>query len=124
MNNLATDARNRALRSFLQGLGITIGTAVVVSILSALGTAGSWSEFGGVLVGFAFFQSVATSVLSWVMRTVLDPSGIPTPLPPADPGEPDAVVDERGHARAGDGWLLLVSLGLLLAFVLVMIATA
>lgn len=88
---LATDARNRALRTFLQGLAFTIAAAVVVSLLSAVTSAASWGEFGGVLVGFAFFQSIAVSALSWVMRAVLDPAArIPTPLPPADPGEPDA----------------------------------
>lgn len=90
MSRLANDARNRALRTFLQGLGFTVAAAIVVSLLSAIGTATSWSEFGGVLVGFAFFQSVAVAVLSWIMRAVLDPSGVPTPLPPGDPGEPDA----------------------------------
>ncbi len=87
---LAADARNRALRTFLQGLAFTIAAAVVVSLLSAVTSAASWGEFGGVLVGFAFFQSIAVSALSWVMRAVLDPaSSIPTPLPPANPGEPD-----------------------------------
>lgn len=90
MSLLTNDARNRALRTFLQGLGFTVAAALVVSLLSAVGSAASWSEFGGVLVGFAFFQSIAVSVLSWVMRAWLDPSSLPTPLPPADPGEPDA----------------------------------
>lgn len=90
---LKTDARNRAVRTFLQGFGFTVAAALVVSLLTALGSTASWSEFGGVLVGFAFFQSIAVSVLSWVMRTWLDNSAVPTPLPPADPGEPD---DESG----------------------------
>lgn len=94
----ANDARNRALRTFLQGLAFTVAAAVVVSLLSAVTTAASWGEFGGILVGFAFFQSVAVSALSWLMRAVLDPSSVPTPLPPSDPGEPDetADVDEHG----------------------------
>ena len=86
---LSHDARNRALRTFLQGLTFTFAAALVVSLLSAVSSAASWSEFGGVLVGFAFFQSIVVSVLSWVMRAVLDRSSLPTPLPPANPGEPD-----------------------------------
>lgn len=88
---LATDARNRALRTFLQGLGFTFAAALVVSLLSAVTNATSWGELGGILVGFAFFQSIAVSGLSWLMRAVLDKSSVPTPLPPTDPGEPDAV---------------------------------
>ena len=85
----ANDARNRALRTFLQGLAFTVAAALVASLLSAVTTAASWGEFGGILVGFAFFQSIAVACLSWLMRAVLDGSGVPTPLPPADPGEPD-----------------------------------
>jgi hypothetical protein len=84
MSKIANDANNRALRTFQQGLGFTIAAALVVSLLSALGTAGSWSELGGILVGFAFFQSVAVSVLAWIMRAWLDASMVPTPLPPSD----------------------------------------
>lgn len=82
MSRLTADARNRATRTFLQGVGFTLAAALVVSLLTAIGSAGSWQEFGGILVGFAFFQSIATAVLSWVMRSYLDGSSIPTPRPP------------------------------------------
>lgn len=87
--NLANDARNRALRTFLQGFAFSVAAAVVVSLMAAVTTSTTWSEFGVALIGFSFFQSIAVAALSWVMRAVLDPSGVPTPLPPADPGEPD-----------------------------------
>lgn len=87
---LATDARNRALRTVVQGLVFTVAAAIVVGVLSAVTTATTWAELGGALVAFSFFQSVAVAGLSWLMRAVFDASRVPTPLPPADPGEPDA----------------------------------
>ena len=84
-----TDARNRAIRTLLQGLGFSVAAALVVSLLDAVTTATSWGELGATLIGFSFFQSVAVAGLSWLMRTYLDRSKMPTPLPPADPGEPD-----------------------------------
>ena len=83
------DARNRAIRTLLQGLGFSVVAALVVSLLEAVTTATSWVELGATLIGFSFFQSVAVAGLSWVMRTYLDRSKLRTPLPPADPGEPD-----------------------------------
>lgn len=86
---LKVDAKNRAWRTLLQGLGFSVASALVVSLLAAVTTATSWSELGATLIGFSFFQSVAVAGLSWLMRTYLDRSKMPTPLPPADPGEPD-----------------------------------
>ncbi|WP_346007312.1 hypothetical protein [Janibacter terrae] len=86
---LKTDARNRAARTLLQGLGFSVAAALVVTLFTAVTTAASWSEFGATLVGFSFFQSIAVAGLSWLMRTYLDRSSLPTPLPLADPGEPD-----------------------------------
>lgn len=83
------DARNRAVRTLLQGLGFSVASALVVSLLAAVTTAASWGELGATLIGFSFFQSVAVAGLSWLMRTYFDQSKMPTPLPPADPGEPD-----------------------------------
>ncbi len=87
---LAADARNRALRTLLQGLGITVLAAVVMVLLPLFTTASGWSDFHWSVIGFSLFQAGGAAVLSYLMRTVLDRSAIPTPLPPADPGEPDA----------------------------------
>lgn len=86
---LTADARNRALRTLLQGFAFSVAAALVVSLLAAVTNSTTWSEFGLTLVGFSFFQSVAVGGLSWLMRAVLDRSALPTPLPPADSGEPD-----------------------------------
>lgn len=86
---LKTDARNRAARTLLQGLAFSAAAALVVALFTAVTTAASWGELWTIVVGFSFFQSIAVAALSWLMRTYLDRSSLPTPLPPADPGEPD-----------------------------------
>jgi hypothetical protein len=88
--NLTNDARNRAIRTFLQGLGYAVLAAVVMVLLPVFTNAKDWGDFDWSVIGFALVQAVGMAVLSYFMRKVLDPSGLPTPLPPADPGEPDA----------------------------------
>lgn len=85
---LTIDARNRAVRSFLQGLGFAVLTAVVMVLYPVFTSAHGWGDFDWSLLAFSLVQAVGTAVLSYLMRKVLDPSGIPTPLPPADPGPP------------------------------------
>lgn len=85
---LKADAKNRAWRTLLQGLGFSVAAALVVTLFSAVTTATSWGELGATVIGFSFFQSVAVAGLSWLMRTYIDRSKVPTPLPLADPGEP------------------------------------
>ena len=85
---LTIDASNRALRTFLQGLGYAVLAAVVMVLYPVFTGAHGWGDFNWPLIGFALTQAVGTAVLSYFMRKVLDPSRVPTPLPPADPGEP------------------------------------
>lgn len=80
----STDARSRALRTFVQGLAYTIIAALVVSVTAAVTTSASWAQFGATLVGFAFFQSVATAVLSWLMRSWFPPPSNDDPAPGQD----------------------------------------
>lgn len=101
---LAADARNRALRTLLQGLAFSVLAALAVALFEALTSSTSWSEFWGKVIAFSFFQSIAVAALSWLMRTYLDKSRLRTPLPPADPGEPDvdepeALVDQEQADR-------------------------
>lgn len=87
---LKTDARNRALRTFLQGLGFDILGAVVLLLLPLFTNADGWGDFDWKLLGFLLVKTIVVTGFSYLMRTVLDRSAVPTPLPPADPGEPDA----------------------------------
>lgn len=96
---LKADARNRAVRTLLNGLGFTALTAIVLVIQPVLTDADGWSDFDLGTIGFAAFQAAGMAVLAYLMRSVLDPSAVPTPLPPADPGEPDVgpAGDEHRH---------------------------
>lgn len=84
---LERDARNRALRTFLQGLGIDVLVAIAIV---TQGVASSNDPILWPVVGASLARSVAQAVASYVMRRFLDRSRIPTPLPPNPPGEPDA----------------------------------
>lgn len=82
------DAKNRALRTFLQGLGIDLAVAVATLILASTDTI--TDKAGLVLFATTLAKTAVQTVAAYVMRQFIDKSGIPTPLPPADPGEPDA----------------------------------
>lgn len=86
---LAADARNRALRTFLQGLVADVAAAVVLLVLPVFTSAQGWQDLDWRILGFLLAKTVVVTGLSYLMRTVLDRSAIPTPLPPSDPGEPD-----------------------------------
>lgn len=86
---LHTDARNRALRSLLQGLAIDVLVAVVLVVSTQFGDANGWGDLQWSLLSFTLAKTVVQSIASFTMRRFLDASSIPTPLPPADPGEPD-----------------------------------
>jgi hypothetical protein len=86
---LAADARNRALRTFLQGIAADVLAAVALLVLPIFTNANGWQDIDWKILGFLLAKTVVVTGLSYLMRTVLDRSRIPTPLPPGDPGEPD-----------------------------------
>lgn len=108
---LANDARNRALRTFLQGLAIDLAVAVAAFVLANVDSI--TDRQGLILAATALGKTVATTVASYVMRRFLDPSRIPTPLPPSDPGEPD---DEAGYGALETVVMVLFALILLFVF--------
>lgn len=90
------DARNRAVRSLLQGAAYTVGLAVVLVIYNAFKSANGWGSFDWSALGFSSAQAAVVAGLSYLMRAVLDPSRVvPTPLPPEHPGEPAVDDDPR-----------------------------
>lgn len=89
---LKADARNRALRSIVQGLAVDVLVAVATALLLWLPDADLSSREAWIVLGTALAKTVMQAVASYVMRLKLDGSAVPTPLPPADPGEPDAEV--------------------------------
>lgn len=89
---LAADARNRAWRTALQQLTIDIVVAVVLLLAPLVQDANKLDDFEWKVIAFSVGKTVVAVIFSYVMRRFIDPSRIPTPLPPADPGEPDAEI--------------------------------
>jgi len=88
---LVADAKNRSLRSFIQGIGFDILAAIALVLFNALSDANDWSQLDWTVIGFLLVKSVGVAAASYVMRATLDGSSIPTPLPPepvAEPAEP------------------------------------
>ena len=83
---LVADAKNRALRTWLQGLAIDIAVAVASVILASVDAISD--RAGLITVGVALAKTVTTTIAAYVMRLKLDSSSLPTPLPPAPAAEP------------------------------------
>lgn len=86
---LKADATNRALRTFLQGLAYVILFAVGLVLYNAFSTATDWSDFDWSALAFSALQAAVMAGFAYLMRAKLDPSSVPTPLPPEYPGEPN-----------------------------------
>ncbi len=84
---LTTDARNRALRTFLQGLASDVLAAVILLVLPVFTNAQGWQDVDWKILGFLLAKTVVVTALSYVMRTWLDkrPDAL---LPPVNPGAP------------------------------------
>jgi len=85
---LTADAKNRALRTFIQGLAIDLAVAVGTVLVTVFATAGGWGDIQWAVVGFSLAKTVVQTVVSYVMRRKIDGSVIPTPLPPTPQPEP------------------------------------
>lgn len=85
---LAADARNRGIRSFLTGLAIDVGVGVTLVLVTYVAAATSWGTIQWVVLSFSIAKSVVQAGGAFVLRRFLDPSRLPTPLPPDEPGEP------------------------------------
>jgi hypothetical protein len=87
VEQMRADARNRALRTFLQGLAVDVAVAVCVVLITVFATASSWGELQWVAIGFTLGKTVLMTVAAYVMRRFVDrPGGIA--LPPDPPGTP------------------------------------
>lgn len=106
------DAKNRSLRVLLNGALYTVGLAVVMVLLPVFTSAGGWADLDWSRIGWSVFQAAVMAGIAYLMRTVLDPSKVPTPLPPGDPGQPDAppAPNEGGAVN----WILVCAICLIL----------
>ena len=79
--NVSADARNRALRTFVQGLAVDVLVALALVVTTVLGSAQGWEDLGCASVGFLVAKTVAVTAASYVRRRFRDGSGVPTPGP-------------------------------------------
>ena len=80
---LTQDAKNRALRVFVVNLTTDVGVALALVLVTAFSRANGWGDLEWTLMGFTFVKTAIVTAGSFVLRRFLDPSSIPTPLPPA-----------------------------------------
>jgi hypothetical protein len=66
------DARNRAFRTLLQGLGLDVATAVVLVLVVAVGNL-EWTPQYWSVLGLAVAKSVIVSGVSYFARLLLKP---------------------------------------------------
>lgn len=95
---LTADARNRALRSFIQGLAVDVGVAVAFVVYDAT----SSDEPDYRLLWATLIKTALQTAAAYVMRRFVDPSRVPTPLPPNPPGEPDDDQPDAGEPAVED----------------------
>lgn len=82
---LTADAVNRTWRTILGMIVVEVGNVVVPELLRMLQderTVWDWNA------AHSLGRIAAAAAFAFVLRRYLDPSAVPTPLPPADPGVP------------------------------------
>lgn len=72
MNPKPQTPRRKAINTLMQGLGVTLASALVVVGANLVTTSGSFAELGAGLVAYSTFQAVATAGLTWLMRGYFD----------------------------------------------------
>lgn len=85
---LKADASNRSIRTFLQGIGIDIAVAIALVLGTTIVGWENWGDVQWAVLSFTVAKSVVQAVAAYVMRLWLDPSRLPTPLPPDPVPEP------------------------------------
>lgn len=67
------DAKSRAVRTFLQGIGIDVAVAIAAGLLLWLPDADLSSREAWIVLGTSVAKSVLTAVASYVMRLKVTP---------------------------------------------------
>ena len=67
-----SDARNRALRTLVQGLGYDVATAVVLVLVATVGDL-QWTRAYWLTLGLAVAKSVVVSAVSYFARLTFKP---------------------------------------------------
>lgn len=90
---LTEDAKNRALRTFVQGFLTDLVAALAVWVVPLVSNLEGWEDFQWSFIGLMFVKTLVLTAFSFVMRRFVDGSGLPTPLPPAPVAEPAEEAD-------------------------------
>lgn len=83
---LERDARNRAWRGLYVAVLVALLVDVLPTVLAALEPGG---DLNASELGKAALRASLQAAGAYTLRRYADPSSLPTPLPPAEPGEPD-----------------------------------
>lgn len=83
---LQNDAKNRAIRTFVQGIAGSILIAVALVLLPLFTSASGWDDFDWKVMSFLVVQAVVVAALSYVMRAFT--KFLPPPPAPVDPPAP------------------------------------
>jgi uncharacterized membrane protein YcjF (UPF0283 family) len=81
------DAKNRAFRTFLQGLAIDLLVALAMLLATVFIAANSWSELEWYTILFSVGKTIVMTVAAFIMRRFVDQPGS-IALPPNPPGQP------------------------------------
>lgn len=87
-SRLTADAKNRGLRVALTGLAIDVAVAIALVMSAFVLDLSSWSGVEWTVLSFTLAKSVVQAVAAFILRRFIDPSRIPTPLPPDPVPEP------------------------------------
>lgn len=68
----SSDAKNRAWRTFLQGVGIDVAVSLVLFLYAAT-TDLQWTKMYWIILGLAFAKTLIQSAISSVMRRLVPP---------------------------------------------------
>lgn len=70
----AADARQRALRTLLQGLAAALLVAIVAVLAQQFTAASSWADISPATLSFLIVQAIVTAAASFVTRYLAPPS--------------------------------------------------
>lgn len=121
---LVSDGRNRAVRTFLQGLAIDVTTALAFLLLPIVMDATSWGDLQWTVLGFLVVKTVAQSVLAYVMRVKWNRPGGKIDPPSLYARARGGLVVRRRYEGGRVSLVLLGSVALALALVVVFAYTA
>jgi hypothetical protein len=86
---LTADAKNRALRTFLQNLGVDVVVAALAVLIPVFTDANAFGELEWKIIAFSVGKTIVLTAFAFIMRRFLDKSAFPTPLPPAPVAVPN-----------------------------------